>query len=180
MPKMKFGRCPTACAMPPGARANCPSIAATAPSTFPANVKSGTSSCGSTPADSRNAHPCGKSESSEREGSETGAAGVQVYCSFTRLHCPCLVARPRRLESPHAMSSLSILRDRGDGGDSQKGTMAMRPSTSATLIMVLTTHRSECLVRLVHDERHDVIAAPPRRRTCASFTREQSPEKNIS
>ena len=102
---------PAARTLPPIARADCGSIAATAPSSFPASVKGGTSSCGSMPADSRNAHPRGKGDPSEREGSGAGAAGVQVCCSFIRHHCPCLVTRLRRLVLPHAVSSLSILQD---------------------------------------------------------------------
>ena len=109
--------CPAARTLPPIARADCGSIAATAPSSFPASMKGGTSTCGSTPPDSRNAHPRSKGDSSEREGSGVGAAGVQVCCSFTRHHCPCLVTRPRRLVLPHAVSYLSILQDRGDSGD---------------------------------------------------------------
>ena len=153
---------PAARPLPPGARADCRSIAATAPSSFPASMKGGTSTCGSTAPDSRNAHPCGKGESGEREGRGAGAAGVQVCCSFTKHHCPCLITRPRRLVLPHTVSSLSILRDRGDGGDSQQGTQEMQPSTFATLMVVLTAHRSEGLVRVVHGERHDVATAPPR------------------
>ena len=38
----------------------------------------------------------------------------------------------------------------------------MRALISATLMVVLTTHRSEGLVRVVHGERHDVATAPPR------------------
>eukprot|EP00966_Prymnesium_polylepis_P333505 7388967-Prymnesium_polylepis.1 len=68
---------PAARPLPPGARADCRSIAATAPSSFPASMKGGTSTCGSTAPDSRNAHPCGKGESGEREGRGAGAAGVQ-------------------------------------------------------------------------------------------------------
>jgi len=70
-----------------------------------------------------------------------------VCCSFTRHHCPCLVTRPRRLMLPHTVSSLSILRDRG-GVDSQQAIQTMPPSTSATLMVVLTTHRSEGLARV--------------------------------
>ena len=154
--------CPAARTLPPIARAGCGSIPATAPSSFPASMKGGTSTCGSTPPDSHNAHPRGKGDSSEREGSGASAAGAQVCCSFTRHHCPCLVTGPRRLVLPHAVSFLSILQDRGDSGNSQKGTQAMPPSTSATLMVVLTTHRSEGLVRVVHGERHDVATAPPR------------------
>ena len=84
------------------------------------------------------------------------AAGVQVCCSFTRLHCPCLVTSPGRLVLPHTVSSLSILRDRGDSGDSQKAIQTMLISTSVTLIAVLTTHLSEESARLVHGEPHDV------------------------
>jgi hypothetical protein len=58
--------CPAARALPPSARADYRSIAATAPSCFPARLKGGTSTCGSTPSDSRNVHTCGKGESSER------------------------------------------------------------------------------------------------------------------
>jgi hypothetical protein len=58
--------CPAARALPPSARAVCRLIAATAPSSFPARLKGGTSTCGSTPSDSRNVHTCGKGESSER------------------------------------------------------------------------------------------------------------------
>ena len=78
--------CPAARTLPPIARADCGSIAATAPSSFPASMKGGTSTSGSTPPDSRNAHPRSKGDSSEREGSGAGAAGVQVCCSFTRHH----------------------------------------------------------------------------------------------
>ena len=152
--------CPAARTLPPIARADCGSIPATAPSSFPASMKGGMSTCGSTPPDSRNAHPCGKGDSSEREGSGASAAGVQVCCRFTRHHCPCLVTRRRRLVLLHAVSFVSILQDRGDGGDSQKGTQAMPPSTSATLMVVLTTHRSKGLVRVVHGERHDATAPP--------------------
>ena len=49
--------------------------------------------------------------------------------------------------------------NRGDGGDSQQGVETMLPSTSATLIVVLTTHLSEGLVRVVHDECHGVAVA---------------------
>ena len=75
---------------------------------------------------------------------------------------------------PHTVSSLSILRDRGDGGDSQQGTQAMPPSTSATLMVVLTTHQSEGLLSVVHGERHDVGETPAsaQRILCvAAFTR---------
>ena len=154
--------CPAARTLPPIARADCGSIPATAPSSFPASMKGGTSTCGSTPPDSRNAHPRGKGDSSDWEGSGASAAGVRVCCSFTRHHCPCLVTRPCRWVLPHAVSSLSFLRDRGNGGDSQQGFQVMPPSTSATMMVVLTTHRSEGLVRGVHGERHDVAGAPPR------------------
>ena len=97
-----------------------------------------------------------KGESGEWEGSGAGAAGVQVDCSITRRHCRSLITTPRSLVLPHAVSSLFILRDRGDGGDSQKGIQTMPPSTAVTLMVVLTTHRSERLVRDVHGERHDV------------------------
>ena len=60
---------------------------------------------------------------------------------------------------PHTVSSLSILRDRGDRGDSQKGIQTMPPSTSATLMVVMTTHLSDGLVRDVHGERHGVATA---------------------
>ena len=49
--------CLAARAWPPNARADYPLVAPTAPSSFPASVKGGTSSCGSTPPDSRNVHP---------------------------------------------------------------------------------------------------------------------------
>jgi hypothetical protein len=160
--------CPSARVLPPNARAGCRSIAATATSSFPASVKGGTSTCGSTASDSRKAHPCGKGESGEREGSGAGAAGVQVHFSTTRRHCPCLITTPRTLVLPHAVSSLMILRDRGDGGDSQKSIQAMQPSTSATLMVVLTTHRSEESARFVHGERREVATAPPRGLTTAS------------
>ena len=153
---------------------------ATAPGSFPASEKGGTSTCGSTAPDSRKAHPRCKGESGERQKSGSGAAGVRVCCSITKLYCTCLNRRPRELVLPHAVSSLSFLRDRGDSGDSQQGTQAMPPSTSATMMVVLTTHQSEALVRGVHGERHDVATAPPREGAAASFTREQSPEKEIS
>ena len=108
------------------------------------------------------AHPHGKGESGEHEKSGAAAAGVRVCCSITKLYCPCLNRRPRALVLPHAVSSLSILRDRGDVSDSQQGIQTMPPSTSATLMVVLTTHRSDGLVRVVHGERHDVATAPPR------------------
>ena len=116
---------------------------------------------------------------SQASGKEAGRVPqvFKLHCNFTRQHGPCSILRPRGLLLPHVVSSLFILRDRGDGGDSQKGTQAMRPSTSVTLMVVLATHRSEGLVRGVHGERHDVIIAPPRRRTCASFTQGQFPEK---
>ena len=103
--------------------------------------------------------PRGKGESSEWEGSRAGAASVQVCYSFTRHHYPCLATRPHRLLLPHAVSSLSILQDRGDGGDSQKNIQTMPPSTSATLMVVMTTHLSDGLVRDVHGERHGVATA---------------------
>ena len=112
--------------------------------------------------DSRNAHSCGTSESGEWEGSGAGAAGVQVDCSIIRRHCRSLTTTPRSLVLPHAVSSLSILRDRGDGGDSQEGIQTMPPSTSATLTVVLTTHPSDGLVKDDHGERHGVATAPPR------------------
>ena len=154
--------CPAARALPPSARAVCRLIAAMAPSSFPARLKGGTSTCGSTRSDSRNVHTCGKGESSEREGSGADVASVQVCRSFTRQHFLCLATRPHRLVLPHAVSSLAILRDRGDGGDSQQVIQMIPPSTSATLMMILTTHRSEDLMRDVHGERHDVAGAPPR------------------
>ena len=153
---------PAARTLPPTARAKCLSIAATAPGSVPANAKGGTSSCGSTPPDSRNAYPCGKGEPSERQRSGAGDVGVQVYCSITRLHCPCLITSPGRLVLPHIMSSLLILRDRGDISDSQQGIQTMLPSTSATLTVVLTTHLSDGLVKDDHGERHGVATAPPR------------------
>ena len=88
--------------------------------------------------------------------SAAGAAGVQVHCSITTLHYTCLITSPYTLLLPHAVSSLSILRDRGDGGDSQQGFQTMPLSTSATLMVVMTTHLSEGLVRDVHAERHGV------------------------
>ena len=90
------------------------------------------------------------------------AAGVRVCCSFTRLHRMCLTTSPGRLVLPHTVSSLLILRDRGDVGDSQKGIQTMPPSTSATLMVVMTTHLSKGVVRDVHAERHGVATAPPR------------------
>ena len=101
---------------------------------------------------------------SQASGKEAGRVPqvFKVHCSFTRQHGPCSILRPPGLLLPHAVSSLFILRDRGDGGDSQKGTQAMRPSTSVTLMVVLATHRSEGLVRGVHGERHDVAGVPPR------------------
>ena len=165
--------CPAARALPPSARAVCRLIAATAPSSFPARLKGGTSTCGSTPSDSRNVRTCGKGESSEREGSGAGVASVQVCCSFTRQHFLCLATRPHRLVLSHAVSSLAILRDSGDGGDSQQIIQTIPPSTSATLIMILTMHRSEDLMRDVHGERHDVAGAPPR----GPCTRKQTSSK---
>ena len=94
--------------------------------------------------------------------SAAGAAGVQVHCSITTLHYTCLITSPCTLLLPHAVSSLSILRDRGDGGDSQQGFQTMPLSTSATLMVVMTTHLSEGLVRDVHAERHGVATVPPR------------------
>ena len=79
-----------------------------------------------------------------------------MCCSFTRHLCPCLTTRPHTLVLPHAVSSLMILRDRGDSGDSQKAIQTMLISTSVTLMAVLTTHPSEESARLVHGERHDV------------------------
>jgi len=154
--------CPAARWLPPSARADCQSIAVMAPSSFPASTKGGTSTCTATLPDSRNAHSCGTSESGEWEGSGAGAAGVQVDCSIIRRHCRSLTTTPRSLVLPHAVSSLSILRDRGDGGDSQKGIQTMPPSTSATLTVVLTTHPSDGLVKDDHGERHGVATAPPR------------------
>ena len=104
--------CPAARALPPSARAVCRLIAATAPSSFPARLKGGTSTCGSTPSDSRNVRTCGKGESSEREGSGAGVASVQVCCSFTRQHSLCLATRLHGLVLSHAVSSIAILRDR--------------------------------------------------------------------
>jgi hypothetical protein len=106
--------------------------------------------------------------------SRARAAGVQVCCSFTRLHCPCLITSPGRLLLPHAVSSLMILRDRGDVSDSQQGIQTMPPSTSATLMVVLTTHPSEGLVRDVDGERHGVVTVPPRGHATASCTAGQS------
>ena len=148
--------CPAACWLSPSARVDCQSIAATAASSFPAGMKGGTSTCETKLPDSRNARPCGKGESGEREGSSAGDAGVQVHCSINWLHSPCLITTPRTLVLPHAVSSLMILRDRGDSGDSQKAIQTMLISTSVTLMAVLTTHPSEESARLVHGERHDV------------------------
>ena len=61
----------------------------------------------------------------------------------------------------------------GDGGDSQQIIQTIPPSTSATLIMILTMHRSEDLMRDVHGERHDVAGAPPR----GPCTRKQTSSK---
>jgi hypothetical protein len=169
--------CPSARASPPGARVDCPWIAAMAASSFPATLKGGTSSCGSTLPVSRNVHPCGKDELGEREGRGAGAAGVQACCSFTRHHYPSLVTRPRRLVLPHTVSSLSILRDEGDSGDSQQGIKTMPLSTSMTLMAVLTTHPSEESARLVHGERHDVAGAPPRGPRTALSRERKFPEK---
>ena len=135
--------CPAARLLSPSARVDCQSIAATAASSFRAGMKGGTSTCESTLPDSRNAHPCSKGESGEREGSSAGAAGVQVHCSTNWLHSPCLITTPRTLVLPHTVSSLSILRDRGDSGDSQKAIQTMLISTYVTLMAVRTTHRSE-------------------------------------
>ena len=154
--------CPAARALPPNARAHCRSIGTTAASSFPASLKGGTRTCGSTAPTSRNVQPYGKGEPSEQERSAAGAAGVQVHCSITTLHYPCSITTPCMLLLQHAVSSLMILRDRGDGGDSQQGFQTMPPSTSATLMVVLTTHLSEGLVRDVHAERHGVATAPPR------------------
>jgi hypothetical protein len=71
---------------------------------------------------------------------------------MTYLHYPCLNTLPLKLLMPHIESTLSILRDRGDGGDSQKVMQTMLPSTSATLMVVLTMHLSEELARFVHGE----------------------------
>ena len=101
-------------------------------------------------------------------GSGASAEGVQVYCNITRLRCPCLSTTLRTLVLPHAVSYLSILQDRGDSGDRQKGIQTMPPSTSATLVVVLTTHLSEGLVRDVHGERHGVATAAPRGHATAS------------
>ena len=109
----------------------------------------------------RRVHPANVSQA-DWVGSGASAEGVQVYCNITRLHFPCLSTTLRTLVLPHAVSSLAILRDRGDGGDSQKNIQTIPPSTSATLMMTLTTHRSEDLMRDVHGERHDVAGAPPR------------------
>ena len=172
--------CPATRALPPNARAaraHCRSIGTTAASSFPASLKGGTRTCGSTAPTSRNVHPCGKDEPSERERSAAGAAGVQVHCSITTLHYPCSITTPCMLLLQHAVSSLMILRDRGDGGDSQQGFQTMPPSTSATLIVVLTTHLSEGLVRDVHAERHDIAGAPPRGPRTALARESKFPEK---
>jgi hypothetical protein len=144
--------CPAARVLPPNARAHCRSMGATAASSFPASLKGVTRTCGSTAPTSFNAHPCGKGEPSERERSGAGAAGVQVHCSITRLHYPCSVTTPCTLLLPHAVSPLMILRDRGDVSDSQQSIQTMPPSTFATLMVVMTTHLSEGLVRDVHGE----------------------------
>jgi hypothetical protein len=106
--------------------------------------------------------PCGKREPSEWKGSEAGAVCVQVRWGITRHHCPCLITAPRRLVLTHGVSSLMLLRDRGDGGDSQQAIQTMLLSTSVTLMVVLATHWSEGLVRVVHGDRHDVATVPPR------------------
>ena len=169
--------CPSARASPPGAGVDCLWIAAMAPSSFPATLKGGTSSCGSMLPVSRNVHPCGKDELGEREGRGAGVAGVQACCSFTRHHYLSLVTRPRRLVLPHTVSSLSILRDRGDSGDSQKAIQTMLISTSVTLIAVLTTHPSEESARLVHGEPHDVTGAPRRGPRTALARESKFPQK---
>ena len=156
------------------ARAHCLSIGVTAASSFPASLKGGTGTCGSTAPTSFNAHPCGKGEPSERKRSGAGAAGVQVRCSITRLRYPCSDTTPCTLLLPHAVSSLMILRDRGDVSDSQQGIKLMPPSTSATFMVVLTTHPSEGLVRDVHAERHDVATVPPRAHQTSSRRDRQS------
>ena len=79
-----------------------------------------------------------------------------MHCSITTLHYPCSTTTPCMLLLQHAVSSLMILRDRGDSGDSQKAIQTMLISTSVTLMAVLTTHPSEESARLVHGERHDV------------------------
>ena len=146
----------------------------TAASSFPASLKGGTGTCGSTVPTSFNAHPCGKGEPSERKRSGAGAAGVQVRCSITRLHYPCSDTTPCTLLLPHAVSSLMILRDRGDVSDSQQGIKTMPPSTSATLMVVLATHPSEGLVRDVDGERHGDVTVPPCGHATASCTSGQS------
>jgi hypothetical protein len=166
--------CPATRALPPNARAHCRSIGATAASSFPASLKGGTRTCGSTAPTSRNVHPCGKGEPSERERSGAGAAGVQVHCSITTLHYPCSITTPCTLLLPHAVSSLMILRDRGDVSDSQKGIQTMPLSTSATFMVLMTTHLSEGLVRDVHAERHGVATVPPRAHRTRLPTRQQS------
>jgi len=75
---------------------------------------------------------------------------------------------------PHAVSSLMILRDRGDVSDSQKGIQTMPLSTSATFMVLMTTHLSEGLVRDVHAERHGVATVPPRAHRTRLPTRQQS------
>jgi hypothetical protein len=169
--------CPSAWWLPPNARADCPSIAATAASSFPASMKGGTSTCGSKPPDIRNVYPCGKRECGEREGIGAGVAGIQVECSTIRRHCPCLITTPRMLVLPHAVSSLSILRHRGDGGESQQAIQTMPTSNSATLVVVLATHQSEGLLRDVHGERHDVAGAPPCGPRTALHAQSKFPEK---
>ena len=110
-------------------------------------------------------------------GSVASAAGVQVCCSITRRHSPCLSTTLRMLVLPHAVSSLMILRDRGDSGDSQQAIQTMPLSTSVTLMAVLTTHPSEESARFVHGEPHDVAGAPPRGPRTALARKSKFPEK---
>ena len=121
------------------------------------------------------ASTCGKGEPSEQKRSGAGAAGVQVRCSITRLHYPCSDTTPCTLLLPHVVSSLMILRDRGDVSDSQQGIKLMPPSTSATLMVVLTTHPSEGSVRDVDGERHGDVTVPPRGHATASCTSDKVP-----
>ena len=110
-------------------------------------------------------------------GSGASAEGVQVYCNITRLHFTCLSTTLRTLVLPHAVSSLMILRDRGNSGDSQQAIQTMPLSTSMTLMAVLTTHPSEESARLVHGEPHDVTGAPRRGPRTALARESEFPQK---
>ena len=63
--------CPAARMLLPSARAHRRSIAVTVPSSFPVRFEGGTSTCGSTLPDTRNAHRCGP-RSAGRVGTERG------------------------------------------------------------------------------------------------------------